>query len=110
MRGRKTLRSSETADDTGRRDGHRHGGRESDVLKEEIVGQAVLAATRELRARDQVRASWLPITHYPAFDPTRPVGVLSIFGPASSSISVTCIIPRPHRSHMQPTLPRGPGL
>lgn len=41
------LRSSQRADDSGRRDGHRHGGCERDVLKQENVGQAVLAGGRD---------------------------------------------------------------
>lgn len=47
MRSRKMLRSSQRADDSGRRDGHRHGGCERDVLKQENVGQAVLAGGRD---------------------------------------------------------------
>ncbi len=80
------LRSSQTADDTGRRDGHRHGGCERDVLELKIVGQAVLAAGRDHNERGQLRASWLPIT--PRL--TRPdQSASSLFGPVFISISVT---------------------
>lgn len=81
MRSRKVLRSSQTADDTGRRDGHRHGGCERDVLKEEIVGQAVLAGEKEPKRKRSTKGKL--VTHYPAFDPTRPVGVVPILALSS---------------------------
>jgi hypothetical protein len=97
MRGnRKVLRSSQTADDTGRRDGHRHGGCERDVLKEEIVGQAVLAGGKEPKPKRSTKGKL--VAHYPAFDPTRPVGVVPVLALSSHRLSLpTSLLPQPHR-------------